>query len=152
MQNVQNQSPEQRRPLDLPEAEDAILARWEDPDAQVFDDDESEATLDLAVDPERRIKFQADVQDYFDMSISSTINLPAWGGDLNNEDIVEPFADMLARYAHQLRVFTCYADGSRGGQPLTAVQYSEAPNRQGEELVETHDICDITGHGGSCGV
>ena len=58
---------------------------------------------------------------------------------------------MLDRYAHRLRGFTWYADGSRGGQPLTAVPYSEAPNRQGEELVETHDICDITGHGGSCG-
>ena len=83
--------------MDLPEAEDAILARWKDPDAQVSDDDEPEAALDLAVDPERRIKFQADVQDYYDMSISSTINLPAWGSDLNNEDIVEPFAEMLAR-------------------------------------------------------
>jgi len=47
---------------------------------------------------------------------------------------------------------TFYADGSRGGQPLTAVPYSEASNRQGEEiekLVATPDICDITGHGGS---
>ena len=89
------------------------------------------------------------------MSISSTINLPAWGSKLNNEDTVEPFAHMLAKYAHRLRGFTCYADGSRGGQPLTAVPYSEASNRQGEEIeemVETHDICDITGHGGSCGV
>ena len=96
MQNVQNQSPAQRRPLDLPEAEDAILARWEDPDEQVSDD-EPEAALDLAVDPERRIKFQADVRDYVDMSISSTINLPAWGSDHNNEDTVEPFADMFVR-------------------------------------------------------
>lgn len=114
-----------------------------------------ESALDLAADPERRMKFQADVQDYVDMSISSTINLPAWGSELNNEDTVEPFANMLAKYAHRLRGFTCYADGSRGGQPLTAVPYSEASNRQGEEieeLVETHDICDITGHGGSCGV
>ena len=114
--------------------------------------DNIESALDLAADPERRIKFQADVQDYVDMSISSTINLPAWGSDLNNPDTVEPFAQMLAKYAHRLRGFTCYADGSRGGQPLTAVPYSEASNRQGEEIVETHDICDITGHGGSCGV
>lgn len=111
-----------------------------------------ESALDLAADPERRIKFQADVQDYVDMSISSTINLPAWGSKLNNEDTVEPFAHMLAKYAHRLRGFTCYADGSRGGQPLTSVPYSEASNRQGEEILETHDICDITGHGGSCGV
>ena len=94
------------------------------------DPDKIESALDLAADPERRIKFQADVQDFVDQSISSTINLPAWGSDLNNEDTVEPFADMLARYAHRLRGFTCYADGSRGGQPLTAVPYSEAHNRQ----------------------
>ena len=111
-----------------------------------------ESALDLAADPERRVKFQADVQDYVDMSISSTINLPAWGSKLNNEDTVEPFAEMLAKYAHRLRGFTCYADGSRGGQPLTSVPYSEASNKQGEEILETHDICDITGHGGSCGV
>ena len=111
-----------------------------------------ESAIDLAADPERRIKFQADVQDFVDMSISSTINLPAWGSKLNNEDTVEPFAQMLAKYAHRLRGFTCYADGSRGGQPLTSVPYREASNRQGEEILETHDICDITGHGGSCGV
>ena len=88
------------------------------------------------------------------MSISSTINLPAWGSLLNNEDAVEPFAHMLAKHDHRLRGLTCYADGSRGGQLLTAVPYSEASNRQGEEieeLAETHDICDITGHGGSSG-
>ena len=58
------------------------------------------------------MKFQADVQEYVDMSISSTINLPAWGSDLKNEDTVEPFAQMLAKYAHRLRGFICYADGS----------------------------------------
>ena len=45
MQNVQNQLDE-RRPMDLPEAEDTILARWEDPDEQVSDDDEP-VTLDI---------------------------------------------------------------------------------------------------------
>ena len=38
-----------------------------------------ESTLDSASDDERRIRFQAEVQDYVDQSISSTINLPAWG-------------------------------------------------------------------------
>ena len=114
-----------------------------------------ESALDLANDYERRIKFQYDVQSYVDMSISSTINLPAWGSKLNNEDTVEDFAETLAKYAHGLRGFTCYPDGSRGGQPLTAVSYNEAKEKLGEEFeeaVETHDICDITGHGGSCGV
>jgi ribonucleoside-diphosphate reductase alpha chain len=114
-----------------------------------------ESALDLASDYKRRMRFQADVQDYVDMSISSTINLPEWGSKLNNEDTVEDFANTLASYAHRLRGFTVYPDGCRGGQPLSSVPYSEAVDKLGEEFeegLETHDICDITGHGGSCGV
>jgi ribonucleoside-diphosphate reductase alpha chain len=114
-----------------------------------------ESALDLANDYERRIKFQADVQDYVDMSISSTINLPAWGTELNNEDTVTPFANTLARYAHRLRGFTVYPDGARGGQPLTAVPYSEAVNKLGDTFEENtawSDICEISGKGGSCGI
>jgi ribonucleoside-diphosphate reductase alpha chain len=117
--------------------------------------DNVESALDLAEDYERRIAFQADVQDYVDMSISSTINLPAWGSKMNNESTVSDFAHTLAKYAPRLRGFTCYPDGSRGGQPLTAVPYKEAVDKLGEELeehIETHDICDISGQGGSCGV
>lgn len=114
-----------------------------------------ESALDLAEDYERRIKFQADVQDYVDQSISSTINLPSWGSALNNEDTVADFAGTLARYAHRLRGFTCYPDGARGGQPLTSVSYGEARDKLGEEFEEnvvTHDICEIGGKGGSCGI
>jgi ribonucleoside-diphosphate reductase alpha chain len=114
-----------------------------------------ESALDLAQDYERRIKFQADVQDYVDMAISSTINLPAWGTELNNEDTVDAFAGTLAKYAHRLRGFTVYPDGARGGQPLTSVPYREAVQQLGEtfeENVETHDICSISGKGGSCGI
>ena len=117
--------------------------------------DTIESALDLADDYERRMSFQADVQDYVDMSISSTINLPAWGSKLNNESTVSGFAKTLAKYAPRLRGFTCYPDGSRGGQPLTSVPYQEAVEKLGEEFdehVTTHDICDITGTGGSCGV
>jgi ribonucleoside-diphosphate reductase alpha chain len=112
--------------------------------------DSVESALDLAADPERRIAFQADVQDYVDHAISSTINLPAWGTELNNEGTVVPFANILARYAHRLRGFTCYPDGARGGQPLTAVPYAVAEKNEGIEIA--HDVCEFTGHGGSCGV
>lgn len=105
----------------------------------------------LSTDYERRIKFQADVQDYVDMSISSTINLQPWGSDFNNEDSVGVFAETLARYAPRLRGFTCYPDGSRGGQPITEVDYKDAMLNKGV-VFEEHDICQITGHGGSCGV
>jgi len=119
------------------------------------DPDSIESALDLAEDYERRIKFQADVQDYVDMSISSTINLPSWGSKLNNPDTVEDFTKTLASYAHRLRGFTVYPDGSRGGQPLSVVPYSEAVDKLGTEFdehVETHDICEISGTGGVCSV
>lgn len=118
-----------------------------------IDPDNIESAIDLASDYERRIKFQADIQDYVDMSISSTINLPAWNTELNNEDTVVPFAKTLAKYAHRLRGFTCYADGSRGGQPITPVTYKEAKELEGQEYEESfHDICSISGKGGHCGV
>ncbi len=116
-----------------------------------LDPDSIETATDLADDPERRIKFQADIQDYVDMSISSTINLPSWGSKQNNEATVVEFTNTLAKYAPRLRGFTCYPDGSRGGQPITKVEYSEAIKHKGTVFSE-HDICDITGHGGSCGV
>lgn len=115
--------------------------------------DKVESAIDLATDYERRIKFQADIQDYVDMSISSTINLPQWNTEKNNEDLVEPFTNVLAKYASRLRGFTCYPDGARGGQPLTSVPYHEAVNKLGveiEEHLEFNDVCDITG-GGYCG-
>ena len=114
-----------------------------------------ESAIDLAENYERRIAFQADVQDYVDMAISSTINLPAWGSKLNNEDTVDNFANTLASYAHRLRGFTVYPNGCRGGQPLTTVPYAEAVDKLGEEFeegVEVHDICNIVQRGGSCGV
>lgn len=112
-----------------------------------------ETAIDLAKDPERRIKFQADIQDYIDMSISSTINLPKWGTELNNDTKVIDFANILAKYAHRLRGFTCYPDGGRGGQPLTPVSYEEAKANEGKEFKEEfHDICDISGSGGTCGI
>ena len=114
-----------------------------------------ESALDLSSDYERRLSFQANVQEYVDMSISSTINLPAWDTENNNEDKVEDFAQTLAKYSHRLRGFTCFPDGCRGGQPLTAVPYTEAMEKLGEEFednIQAHDICDISGTGGVCGV
>lgn len=105
----------------------------------------------LSHDYERRIKFQAEVQAYVDMSISSTINLPQWGSSENCDEKVEQFAYVLSRYAPRLRGFTCYPDGSRGGQPLTEVDYTDAIKHKGTVFLE-HDICEIGGKGGVCGV
>jgi len=114
--------------------------------------DKIETALDLASDPERRVKFQADVQDYVDMSISSTINLPSWNGqnEESRERFVRSLAKVLAGYAPRLRGFTCYPDGARGGQPLTLVPYEDALKHKDVVFAED-DICDITGKGGTCG-
>lgn len=108
---------------------------------QQYDLDPSriETSVSLTDDFERRLSFQADVQDYVDMAISSTINMPSWGSDLNNEDTVQPFAETLAKYAHRLRGFTVYPDGARGGQPLTMVPYAEAKGQEGLEFEENSD-------------
>ena len=103
----------------------------------------------LAHDYEKRIKFQADIQDYVDMSISSTINLPAWGSKGNDEGNVERFAATLSKYAPRLRGFTCYPDGSRGGQPLTEVPYEEAIKHSG--IIYEENI-DRACSSGVCGV
>ena len=116
-----------------------------------LDPNKIETAYGLSHDYEKRIKFQADIQDYVDMSISSTINLPAWGSKGNNEGLVTTFAETLSKYAPRLRGFTCYPDGSRGGQPLTEVPYEEAVKHKGIVYAE-NDICLIGGKGGTCGV
>lgn len=104
----------------------------------------------LARDVERRVSFQYFVQKYVDQSISSTINMPAWGTELNNESTVESFGNMLIRYLPGLRGITVYPDGAIGGQPLSPVSLSEAIQKKGQLFIEQQDICDIT-KGGSCG-
>jgi ribonucleoside-diphosphate reductase alpha chain len=114
-----------------------------------LDPDKIDTAYKLSHNYEQRIKFQADIQDYVDMSISSTINLPAWGSKGNGEGDVQRFANTLAQYAPRLRGFTCYPDGSRGGQPLTEVPYSEAIQHKG---VVYDENADRACKDGVCGV
>ena len=112
-----------------------------------------ETASDLARDYERRIAFQADIQDFVDMSISSTINIPSWNNESPSVD-VDQFSSTLARYAERLRGFTVYPDGARGGQPLVPMDYNEVKDKLGaefEEAEEVNDVCSLTG-GGVCGV
>jgi ribonucleoside-diphosphate reductase alpha chain len=95
-----------------------------------------------------RVKFQADVQQYVDMAISSTCNISAWGSSDNNENNVEKNAVTLLKYAKRLRGFTVYPDGCRGGQPLTAVDLSEALANEGKIFKEHEAQCV----GGVCGI
>lgn len=111
------------------------------------DGDSLETAYDLAKDPERRIRFQAWLQQWVDHGISSTLNLPA--AEEQNFSHQE-FGNMLYGYLPKLRGMTCYPDGARGGQPLTVVPYSEANGWEGYEYEEvgSEQACPS----GSCGV
>ena len=96
-----------------------------------IDPDKIESAVDLASEPERRVKFQYELQKYVDHAISSTLNLPAWGSELNNEDKVAEFAQVIKKYGPGLRGLTVYPDSARGGQPITSVPYEEAHAKRG---------------------
>jgi ribonucleoside-diphosphate reductase alpha chain len=115
------------------------------------DPDTIEDAYTLAKNVEKRVAFQAWLQKFVDHSISSTINLPAWGTEYNNESTVQSFGDMLIKYLPDLRGITCYPDGARGGQPLTPVKYATAMKHEGEIFIEAMDICELSKGGGACG-
>ena len=114
------------------------------------DPDSVESAIDLAKDPVRRIKFQADIQKYVDMGISSTLNLPEWGSEYNNEDRIDEMARAIAKYGPFLRGLTSYPDGSRGGQPLVSVPYDEAMS--GGVGVAYEENSDNACKSGVCGI
>jgi ribonucleoside-diphosphate reductase alpha chain len=115
-----------------------------------MDPDQIEDAYSLAENVERRVAMQAWVQQYVDHAISSTINMPEWGSELNNSGRVQDFGNMLIKHLPKMRGVTCYPDGARGGQPLTPVKYTTAIKHVGEVFVEQADVCDLT-KGGTCG-
>lgn len=112
-----------------------------------LDPEKIDTAQSLASEPERRMKFQADVQDYVDMAISSTINLPSFDTVDNPEQYIHDFSNSLGFYAPRLRGFTVYPDGARGGQPITAIPYEEAKGHEGV-VYEENDSCK----GGICSI
>lgn len=100
-----------------------------------IDPDDVETAYSLAImDPEKRIRFQADLQEYVDHGISSTVNLPA---PITDEADVQEFGMMLLGYLPRLRGMTVYPDGARSGQPLTACTFYEAKDQVGVTFDET---------------
>ena len=66
------------------------------------------------VTPEEHIKVQAVVQSFIDSAVSKTCNLPA---DFEPSNLY----DDLLMYANDMKGFTFYRAGSRGNEPLEAV-------------------------------
>lgn len=98
-----------------------------------IDPDTLETAYTLSLDPGRRLKFQAWVQQFVDHGISSTLNLPSVDSQMFT---TEDFGDILLEHLKDIRGVTVYPDGARGGQPLTVVPYSEALASEGIEYEE----------------
>jgi ribonucleoside-diphosphate reductase alpha chain len=116
------------------------------------DPESIESALDLAADPGRRIKFQADVQDFVDQSISSTITslLGALRGTTRTTCAgSQPLSPDTRRASGASPVTRTGAgeDSHLQGCPTG----KEAQGALGVEFKE-HDICEIGGKGGVCGV
>lgn len=91
---------------------------------------------------ERRIEFQAYLQQFVDNGISSTINLPKFDPDNN---LAEKIAPVLVKYLPQLRGITFYPDGAKDYQPVVPVEFNEAIARCNN--IEEYPMCK----GGECG-
>jgi ribonucleoside-diphosphate reductase alpha chain len=114
---------------------------------QGVDPDAIEDAYTLSLDMERRVRFQAWLQTFVDMSISSTINMPAWGTAANDESMLAEYERILIQYLPKIRGITVYPDGARGGQPLSPVPYKVAAGNEGVVFEESDERC----LGGVCG-
>jgi hypothetical protein len=107
---------------------------------------------------EDRLEWQAFMQDFCDMGISSTINLPK-RGEPGNDMEIDKMVDILLKYHRRLAGVTFYADGSIEGQPLTAIPFDEARKLIGDSssaVLEDNDsliaLSNLICRGGTCGV
>ncbi len=108
--------------------------------------DRIEDAYSLSYNVERRIEFQADLQEYVDHAIASTINLPY---PITDEKEVQEFGETLMKYLPRLRGITAYPDGARSGQPLEAVPYEVAVGQTGVTFDDNRDNACASG---VCGV
>jgi ribonucleoside-diphosphate reductase alpha chain len=113
-----------------------------------------EDSYTLAEDVDRRLGFQAWVQERVDQGISSTVNLPDWGSSVNNEGTVESFKAKMLRYLPNLRGVTVYPNGARDGQPIVRMDYYEAIRRGiGKEYnAQTKPSDNQAHHNGEAGI
>jgi ribonucleoside-diphosphate reductase alpha chain len=101
-----------------------------------IDPDEIETAHTLALNPKKRIKFQADLQAYVDHGISSTINLHQ---PITDPEDVRHYGETFMEYLPRLRGFTCYPDGARSGQPFEECTWYEASRKLGVTFEENRD-------------
>ena len=103
---------------------------------------------------EDRIEWQSFVQDFIDMGISSTVNLPRRGTP-GNDTPIEDLARTVLKYHRRLAGLTCYPDGAISEQPLTPITYEEAmkygPGSVIEDTETLVELSNLMCKSGVCG-
>jgi len=101
------------------------------------------------ITPKDHITVQATIQKYIDSCISKTINLPSTAE-------AEEFSQAALDYAPYLKGLTVYRAGSKGNEPLQAIELTEENiekymgTRGGVQVgVQSGDACSL--EGGECG-
>jgi len=99
------------------------------------------------VAPDEHIKVQATIQKYIDSCISKTINLPS-------TSTPESFSQTALDYAPYLKGLTVYRAGSKEGEPLQAIPFTDENVEKymkvsHETQIETGEACSLAG--GDCG-
>jgi len=96
------------------------------------------------VTPLEHIRVQAAVQKYIDNSVSKTCNVPF---DYDSQEL----KDHVLSFAHDLKGFTVYRQGSKKNEPLQAIELTEENIKKfmGKSVEGVADAmaCSITGEG-----
>lgn len=112
--------------------------------SQGKDPESIEDTYSLAKKIEKRIQMQAFIQDFVDMSISVTLNIPEWGEEGNSN--AKQFAKTLLTYLPRLKGITVYPENAVPGQPITKIKYETAKSKNDVVYTEEEERCK----GGIC--
>ena len=99
---------------------DPIVQKWMEQGYDVQDIDTAYTLSQTTRGIDRRLAFQAYVQQFVDNAISSTVNLPPYV-----EGMEHTIAPILLRYLPQLRGVTFYPDGRHSNQPVTPIDIAD---------------------------
>ena len=99
---------------------------------------------------DKRMELQAEIQEYVDHSISSTINIASGVDILGMAKLIIKYTkDRYERGLAYLRGITIYPDGARGGQPIKEISWEEAVKKR--NLI-TEDNSEEQCLSGVCGI
>jgi ribonucleoside-diphosphate reductase alpha chain len=99
---------------------DPIVQKWMEQGYDVQDIDTAYTLSQTTRGIDRRLAFQAYVQQFVDNAISSTVNLPPYV-----EGMEHTIAPILLQYLPQLRGVTFYPDGRHDNQPVTPIDIAD---------------------------